>query len=119
MHFKWAHLRRPLRLLFRLVPVGLLLFGGLIIGSNPISNEPRCRIRFFATLDSGGLRLGGLPRAGLSLGDLIPGRLLRAGLRLGGLPCGGLSLGDLILGRLLRAGLRLGGLPLVVCPFET
>ena len=109
MHFKWAHLSRLLRLLFGLVLIGLLLSGGLILGSNPISNETRCRIPFIATLDGGGLRLGGLSRGGLSLGDLILGGLLRDGLRLGGLPRGGLSLGDLILGRLLRDGLRLGG----------
>ena len=109
MQFKWAHLRRLLRLLFRLVLVGLLLFGGLILGSNPISNEPRCQIRFIATLDGGGLQLEGLPLGSLPLGNLILCRFLRAGLRLGGFPCGGLFLGDLLLGRLLRAGLRLGG----------
>ena len=42
MHFKWAHLRRLLKLLTGLVLVGLLLFGGLILGSNKISNEARC-----------------------------------------------------------------------------
>ena len=67
MHFKWAHLRRLLRLLFGLVPVGILLFDGLIHGSNPISNEACYRIQLIATLDGGGLRLGGLPRGGLPL----------------------------------------------------